>query len=99
MSAQAVFKRALILMEFDRLDEAESSLREAIGLAEDEKDESTLVSAMCCLGDYLFSLGKDEEAGSWLKRVLTHRGDNPSLEDEFAMADEFLYEMGNRNEK
>jgi len=94
MSGQQTLERALILMEFDKLEEAEHALREAITLADDEDDIETLVTAMCCLGDYLYSIEKDEEAAVWLKKVLEYQPDDDSLADEMAMAREFLFEMG-----
>lgn len=96
MSGEQALNRALILMEFEKLNEAETALREAIRLAEEEEDLETLVGAMCCLGDYLYSIEKDEEAATWLKKVLEHKPDDGSLADEMAMAEEFLYEMGER---
>lgn len=97
MSGKQALDRALIFMEFDKLSEAETALREAVRLAEEEEDVETLVGAMCCLGDYLYSVERDEEAVVWLKKVLEHRPDDDSLADEMAMAEEFLYEMGERS--
>ena len=98
MSAERVLERALIQLEFNLLEEGETSLRGAIELAEIEQDVVTLTSAMCCLGDLMFSLNRDREAQAWLTRVLEHEGNEQyrdSLKDEFEMAREFLFEMGN----
>ena len=93
LEAKQILDRALILMEYDKLAEAETALRQAIEGAKSEEDESTLITAMCCLGDYLFSLGRDQEAADWFKNVLDRKTDDEHLCEEFEMANEFLREM------
>ena len=97
MEAKQILERALIFLEFEKLTEAETALHQAIDAAKAEDDEETLITSMCCLGDYLFSLGKDEEAARWLREVLERKSDNERLLDEFEMAEEFLREMGPRS--
>ena len=92
MSAEQVLERALVFLEFEKLDKGEQTLRQAIEAADEEDDTHTLVSAMCCLGDLLYSLNRDDEAKEWLEKVMAHKGDDPDpeLAEEFAMAEEFL---------
>ena len=96
MEAEQILNRALILLEFDKLAEAEAALHKAVEQAEQQQDELVLISAMCCLGDFLYSEGRDHEARNWLKKALALRNEEnqDELKDEFAMAEEFLYEMG-----
>ena len=92
MSAEQDLARALVFLEFEKLEQGEKALIKAIDNAEEEDDTQTLVSAMCCLGDLLYSLERDDEAKLWLEKVIDHKGDDPDpeLSEEFAMAEEFL---------
>jgi hypothetical protein len=94
MEAERVLDRALIFLEFDKFAEGEGALREAVKLAGEQDDVQTLVSAMACLGDFLYSIGRDEEAKSWIEKVWAHRDDRENFPDEIDMAEEFLIEWG-----
>lgn len=94
MEAERALKRALIFLEFDQLTLGETTLQQAVSLAEAEEDQETLVAAMACLGDLLYSLERDEEAKQWIGKVWDYRDQRERFPEEIEMAEEFLTAWG-----
>ncbi len=64
------FNKALLLLDYGKEERGERVLREAIELANEEGDISTLIGAQCCLGDFLMQKGDVGEAKIWLEAVV-----------------------------
>ena len=90
MSAKIALQKALLLLDRGNLERGEALLREAIDDSEQERDDLTLVGALCCLGDLLHSEGRSQEAVPFLERVLTFRREDDLIDYERERADEIL---------
>lgn len=96
MSGEQELERALLLMEFGNLEAAETHLNKAITASEEEEDDETLITAMCCMADFLYSENRDDEVLAWIEKVMAFADDEElcqALPDEFAMAREFHAEL------
>jgi tetratricopeptide (TPR) repeat protein len=95
MKAKLEFQKALLLLDYGKLDRAREKLELVIGQAENEKDTVTLVQSLVCLGDLLIVMGTFQEAAPLLKRALTYRRDDDVLEYELNRASELLSSKNN----
>lgn len=90
MKANIEFQKALLLLDYGKLDKGREKLELVIFQAENEKDTITLVQSLVCLGDLLIELGLFQEAEPLLNRALTYRNDDDVLAYEFNRASELL---------
>lgn len=70
MNADALFQKALLLLDRGDLTRGEQSLRSALDAARESRDSVTMGRALCCLGDLLAQQGRDEEARGYLSAML-----------------------------
>ena len=89
-AAEAALQKSLILLDHGEPARGEEFLGRAIHLAEEGHDDLTLVRALCCLGDFLHDMGRDEEATPLLKRVAAVQRDDDLLSYEVQRAKALL---------
>jgi hypothetical protein len=92
-AAEAVFQKALLLLDRGESGRGEELLRNALGLAEQQRDGLTLVRALCCLGELLHDLGRDPDALPLLERVSAVEREDDLLDYEVNRAKELLAEI------
>lgn len=90
MKASLEFKKALLLLDYGKLDKGREKLELVISQAENDKDTVTLVQALVCLGDFLIENGLFLEAEPFLKRALSHRIDDDVITYELNRVSELL---------
>lgn len=90
MKAKLEFQKALLLLDYGKLDKGREKLECVITQAENEKDTVTLVQSLVCLGDLLIEIGAFQKAAPLLIRALTYRRDDDVLEYELNRASELL---------
>lgn len=93
MAANLTFQKALLQLDRGLLEAGEKNLLKAINEAEKESDSRTLIGALCCLGDFLVSEGRDAEAVSSLRRVLAFEREDDLFDYEQGRAQELLDAM------
>jgi hypothetical protein len=89
-TADSIFQKALLLLDRGQPSRGEELLRAALQQAEQERDDLTLVRALCCLGDLLHELRRDGEAVPLLERVSAVEREDDLLAYETRRAKELL---------
>ncbi|EAB7165032.1 hypothetical protein BKF61_002500 [Salmonella enterica subsp. enterica serovar Lika] len=95
MKAKLEFQKALLLLDYGKLNKGREKLECVIAQAESEKDTVTLVQSLVCLGDLLIEIGAFQEAEPFLIRALTYSRDDDVLEYELNRASELLSSKSN----
>lgn len=90
MKSSQEFQKALLLLDYGKIEKGEEKLKYVISQAESENDDLTLVRALVCLGDLLSELGKNDEARIFLTKALSYKRDDDVLAYEFNRAAELL---------
>ncbi|MBC1062209.1 hypothetical protein HVX93_17510 [Escherichia coli] len=90
MKANLEFRKALLLLDYGKLDKGRKKLELVVVQAESEGDIVTLVQSLVCLGDLLIEIGLFREAEPLLKKALAHRGNDDVLAYELNRASELL---------
>ncbi|WP_334072028.1 hypothetical protein [Paenibacillus sp. A14] len=93
--AKNEFNKALRYLDFGNNKTGEICLKNAIETAKKEGDTITLLQASCCYGDFLFLMGRKEEAKSHLLRVISDNSNTDVLSYEINRAKELLKELNN----
>ena len=90
MKASLEFQKALLLLDYGKLDKGREKLEYVIIQAENEKDTVTLIQSLVCLGELLIEIGLLKDAKSFLNRALSYTRDDDLLAYEFNRATELL---------
>ncbi|WP_435626030.1 hypothetical protein [Escherichia ruysiae] len=95
MKSSIELKKALLLLDYGKLDKGRAQLENIILQAENENDFVILVRALVCLGDLLFEVGSLEDAKIYLNKALSYKVNiNDDLLDyEFSRASELLLKL------
>ena len=94
MTADALFQKALLLLDRGDLVRGEEVLRSALEKARDSGDATTEGRALCCLGDLLVQQGRNEEAQGHLSAMLALPVTDDVLDCERNEAARLLDEIG-----
>lgn len=70
MSSSMEFDKGLRYFDLGKWEQGEKCLKNAIEMAEKEKNNNVLVPAYCCYGEYLADVGRSIEAKYYIERVL-----------------------------
>lgn len=90
MKSNMIFQKALLLLDKNEAVRGEATLRDAIRMAAEEKDQVTEMQAMCALGDLLCELDRRDEAVPFLQRVASVSRRDDVLDYEIKRAIELL---------
>jgi len=90
MSAKTTFQKSLHLLDRQDMERGEELLRKALSEAESENDQYTIGQVLCCLGELLHQLGRNEESEIFLNRFLGLQREDDVLDEEQRRVKELL---------
>jgi hypothetical protein len=90
MSAKSTFQKSLYVLDAHDVKRGEELLRRALSEAESEKDQYTMGHVLCCLGELLHQLGRNDDAEALLNRFLGLHREDDVLDEEQTRVEQML---------